>query len=675
MFPVALRHCASRLPFAAAFWALPGVAHAQPPPGAPPPSPLTSSISSSPGGELDPNSPMQALPDLGVAWPDPTAAAPAAPGAAPATGPTGKAQAPRAAIDAGVAQRYTVVLEGIDAAGGTALRARFDSVSTLVQSAGKPANVAQIDRRATEDAETLRALLVAEGFYDAEVDTKVEAQPDARIRVRLIATAGGIYHFSSVTLPGLDATAGDAPALRAAFTLKPDDPVDADKVNAAQASLKAALGERGYVFAKLDDPQIVVDHDAHAATLSLAVAPNGVKRFGHFELRGRHLFTAQHIAQIARLHPGDPLNAKRIDDLRRALIATGLVSTIQLTPIQTADPQVADLAVRLEPAPPRTVAAELGYGTGEGASLQLSWEHRNLLPPEGAVTFRGIVGTQEQALSANYRRSNFRSRDEALTGQLAIDHQKRPAYEAKTASVSAGIERQTNIIWQKKWTWSVGGQLLASDEKDVIQATGQPRDRTYFIGLVPLSLAYDGSDNLLDPTRGYRLSSHVSPSLSFQNGTFGYTIVQLDGSYYVPVSRKVVLAGRLRFGSIFGPDASRIAPSQRFYSGGGGSVRGYGYQDIGPRDIDNDPVGGKSLNEFALEARIRFGNFGVVPFFDGGNLYSSTMPRLTGLRYGTGIGVRYYTSFGPIRVDLGTPVNPQKGDTRVAVYVSLGQAF
>ena len=192
---------------------------------------------------------------------------------------------------------------------------------------------------------------------------------------------------------------------------------------------------------------------------------------------------------------------------------------------------------------------------------------------------------------------------------------------------------------------------------------------------VLLSLAYDGSDNLLDPTRGYRLSAHVSPELSFQNGTFGYTKVQIDGSYYVPVSRKLVLAGRLRFGSTFGPDTSRIAPSRRFYSGGGGSVRGYGYQDIGPRDIDNDPVGGKSLNEFAFEARIRFGNIGIVPFFDGGNLYSSTLPRLNGLRYGTGLGVRYYTSFGPIRVDLGTPVNPQKGDTRVAVYVSLGQAF
>ena len=96
---------------------------------------------------------------------------------------------------------------------------------------------------------------------------------------------------------------------------------------------------------------------------------------------------------------------------------------------------------------------------------------------------------------------------------------------------------------------------------------------------------------------------------------------------------------------------------------------------IGPRDPDNDPIGGRSLAEFSLEARVRFGSFGVVPFLDGGNLYSQVLPRFTGLRYGAGLGVRYYTSFGPIRVDLGTPLNPQKGDPRLAVYVSLGQAF
>jgi translocation and assembly module TamA len=153
----------------------------------------------------------------------------------------------------------------------------------------------------------------------------------------------------------------------------------------------------------------------------------------------------------------------------------------------------------------------------------------------------------------------------------------------------------------------------------------------------------------------------------------------LDASAYHPVSGSTVLAGRVRFGTIVGASRDDIAPSRRFYAGGGGSVRGYGYQRLGPRDIDGDPIGGRSLAEFALEARIRLkafgGNFGIVPFLDGGSLSTESTPDLKDWQLGAGVGLRYYSSFGPIRVDVGTPLNPQSDDSRVAVVVSLGQAF
>ena len=140
-----------------------------------------------------------------------------------------------------------------------------------------------------------------------------------------------------------------------------------------------------------------------------------------------------------------------------------------------------------------------------------------------------------------------------------------------------------------------------------------------------------------------------------------------------------MLAGRVRLGTIVGADRDAIAPSRRFYAGGGGSVRGYGYQRLGPRDIDGDPIGGRSLAEFSLEARIRLkafgGNLGIVPFVDGGTLSTRAMPDFGDWQFGAGLGLRYYSSFGPIRVDVGTPLNPQSGDSRVAVVVSLGQAF
>ena len=206
------------------------------------------------------------------------------------------------------------------------------------------------------------------------------------------------------------------------------------------------------------------------------------------------------------------------------------------------------------------------------------------------------------------------------------------------------------------------------------------RRRTFFIGALPGTLSYDGSNDLLDPTEGYRLSGRFSPELSLQGSVFGYSRLQLDGSFYQPVSERVTIAGRSRLGTIFGAARDRIAPSRRFYAGGGGSVRGYGYQDLGPRDpVFNDPIGGRSLAEFALEARVRVNmlgdKIGIVPFIDAGNISTSSLPDFGDLRFGAGIGIRYHTNFGPIRVDLGTPLNPQEGDSRIAVYVSLGQAF
>jgi translocation and assembly module TamA len=610
---------------------------------------------------LDPDSPLDEMPDIGVDWPDLNAAQ------EEEASPTGAA----GQTEAGDELRYTLRFEGLEIADREALASQFDALSVLRAGEKAPANVAQLDRRAREDANLLAELLRARGYYDATVDTRVVPEAGG-LAVVLAAAPGEQYRFTGVEVRGLPEA--QATPLREAFGIKPQDPVDAARVQAGEAALKARIGEAGFPFAQVPESEVVVDHASRTATLVLSVEPGGLKRYGRIVVPEGALFDAKHLAEIARFKPGQPYEAKDVDDLRRALIATGLASAVTVRPVPGATPETVDIAVTVERAPPRTIAGELGYGTGEGIRGEVSWQHRNLLPPEGGVTVRGVAGTQEFLLGANYRRNNFRKRDHVLTAQASISRVNRKAFEARTFLLGGGIERQTNIIFQKKWTWSAGVDLLATDERDNSRIISDRR-RTFFIAALPTSLSYDGSDNLLDPTRGFRVSGRLSPELSLQNGVFGYARVQLDASAYRPVSDRVVLAGRVRIGHIAGASASRIAPSRRFYAGGGGSVRGYGFQAIGPRDANNDPIGGRSLAEFGLEARVRFGNFGIVPFLDGGNIYRSALPGLSNMRFGAGIGARYYTNFGPIRVDVGTPLNPQRGDPKLAVYVSLGQAF
>ena len=582
--------------------------------------------------------------------------------------------------------RYQVVVnfvpsEDLKALDQGAFTSRFRALSTLERLADDDANLAQVNRRARDDRDLLDTMLHVYGFYDADVRNSVaRIEGQERVALTFDITAGPLYTLSAIDLAGLDAVGVDVPAMRAAFGMKVGDPANSDTIVAGRLALLTGLLETGFPFAETGEPDLLVDHDQRSGALTLAVKPGGQYRFGGIVTDDDDLFGSRHLQRIARFDRGDIFQASDVDDLRRAILATGLVSTITLTPIAATppagtEPGTVDIAVDTVAAPLRTIAGAVGYGTGEGYRAEVSWEHRNFFPPEGLVRARAVGGTQEQLINLVYRRNNFMTRDRVLTAQVLASNINRDAFEARTFLVSASLERQTNLIFQKKWTWSVGGELVLTDERDGRSRIVGGSRRTFFIAALPTSLTYDGSDDLLDPGKGFRLGGRVSPEYSLQSGSQGYVRIQLDGSYYQPVSDRIVMAGRVRLGSTFGADRFDIAPSRRFYAGGGGSVRGFGFQRIGPRDGNDDPIGGNGLAEFSLEARVRFGDFGVVPFFDAGNVYANSVPDFSGLRYGAGIGVRYYSSFGPLRIDVATPLNRQTGDSRIGVYISLGQAF
>jgi translocation and assembly module TamA len=318
---------------------------------------------------LDPSAPLDPLPDLGVDWPDMEQG-----------NDDAIAEAPDAGIaDAAAERRYTVRIEGLEPDTEAALKALFDPLSTLEQNRREPANAAQIDRRAREDSDLLAELLRARGYYDALVRTRVEGA-GGEVTVTLEAEPGPLYRFAEVRLPGLEGAGEDATLARR-FRRGADQPVDAARVTAGEAALRIELGKRGYAFAEVGEMDIALDHETRTASLTLPVNPNGTRQFGRIFLEGKPLFSAKHIQTIARWKPGAPYRAPLVEDLRRALIATGLVSAVAVRPVPGETPGSVDLAVSLERAPMRTVAGQAGYGTGEGIRIEASWQHRNLLPP------------------------------------------------------------------------------------------------------------------------------------------------------------------------------------------------------------------------------------------------------------------------------------------------------
>jgi len=572
---------------------------------------------------------------------------------------------------------------------------RFRDLSTIEQLSRDDAGLAQLAVRARNDNALLARLLRIYGYYDADVTQSIvaagardavdraDAGADAAIRFELLP--GDRYHFGAIDLSALSLPTAEMEGLRAHFAIRSGDPISSDRIVAERSKLDVALGESGYAFAKVGDPELVIDHRREQGDLTMPVEPGGRYRFGQVTSNLPKFLSGRHLQTIARFDAGDPYERSEAEDLRRAILATGLVASVAVTPRETRVPQGNEpgevaLDVEMTRAPLRTIAGAVGYESGEGPRAEVSWEHRNLFPPEGLLRLRGIAGLKEQLAGVTVRRNNLGGRDRILTFDLYGNVVERQAYDARTIAFAATYERVTTLLFQKPWTWSAGLEVLASNERESMVRGIDPVRLTYYTAALPLRAAWDGSDDLLDPRKGMRASLRVSPELSRQGGANAtYVRMQADASLYQPVSDGVVAAARVRLGSISGAAIGDIAPSRRFYAGGGGSVRGYGYQQIGPRDTAGDPSGGRALTEFSLEARIDTGlmggALGVVPFVDAGAVDETTTPRLRDIRLGAGIGIRYKTGFGPIRVDVGVPLNRRKGDARLGIYVALGQAF
>ncbi len=567
---------------------------------------------------------------------------------------------------------------------------RFEALSTIEELDAGDENVAQLAARAREDQDLLATLLRVYGYYDGEIIRTIgtrsageeSAVPQPRVRFDVIP--GPRYRYGAIGLGRLE-TAPDAAMLRSAFEIVTGDYLQSDVIERERFDLDRTLGETGYAFAEIDEPELLIDHARLEGDLTMAVRPKGKYVFGEVVSDDDDFLSSGHLADIARFEPGEVYQRSLELDLRRAITATGLVSSVSVTPREVVapsgdEPGVVAMDVALERAKLRTISGAIGYGSEEGFRIQASWEHRNLFPPEGALRVRGIVGTQEQLAGVTFRKNNFGGRDKVLTLDAYASTVDTDAYDARTVAVSGIYERTSTLLFQKPLAWGLGAEILATDERNrIVNGIARPR-QTYFIGSVFGRATIDTSDSLLDPTRGFRVTGFLAPETSRTEGEqFYYLRNRVDASYYQSVADRTVLAGRVAFASIQGAALVGIAPSRRLYAGGGGSVRGYGYQSIGPKNEFMEPIGGRSLVEASVEARIGTGFLdgavSVVPFFDLGSVSTSTSPDFGEVKMGAGIGLRYTTGFGPIRLDVGVPLNPDPEDASVAVYVSLGQAF
>ena len=430
----------------------------------------------------------------------------------------------------------------------------------------------------------------------------------------------------------------------------------------------------GHAKARATDERIVADHPARRLDAEIRIDPGPRMTFGELHVRGAETISAERVREIAGFPSGERFDPGDIATSAQRLRRVGMFRSASLEEADEADADdVLDITATLVEAPPRRFGFGAEVDTQEGLRLSSFWLHRNFLGGAERLRVEGDIGNiGGQADSGiDYRFSTRLTRPATFTPDTSIFGEARTEfiderdYRADRASLSFGA---AHVMSSR----SSGEAALALNYERVDDDFG----RTSLTKLsLPVRVTRDARDNELDASSGTFLRGVAEPFVGISGADNGAQL-KLDARAYYGFDEEgdYVIAGRLQGGAVLGSEIARTPRNLLFYSGGGGTVRGQPFQSLGA-ETDGARSGGRGFVGASGEFRASvWGNFGAVAFADAGYISNGAFSGDSDWHAGAGIGLRYDTGIGPIRVDVAGPVAGDTGDG-VQLYVGLGQAF
>ncbi len=525
----------------------------------------------------------------------------------------------------------------------------------------------------------MQAVLNAEGYYAATADVTVtlvaardddDAPPGTPSATAVFEVATGPrFAVADYRIVYRDIQNAARPETLREAGVEPDQSPRGADIARLEAAVVAALRARGFPSARSLDRRAEADFSEAAATIVFELESGPAARFGSVEWRGLSRTRKGFLNRQIPWEQGERFNRDTLGAYRDTLVETNLFRFIQLEPGAPDAEGLAPVIATVREAPPRTVSAGVSFATNRGAGGALMWEHRNLWRRGERLRLEADVAQIEQALAAQLRKPYPRVRLAAFAGAEAA-RDDNDAFEATRVTVNAGFEKR----FRQRWTGRGGLEVETSRSDDVFGETDA------VLAAAPFRALWDSIAEPLDPTDGVRVAADVVPVVGDAEGGLAFLRQELTLAAHKPLSdeARIVAAGWGRLGSITGAENAAIPATRRFFAGGGGSVRAYGFQRLGPLDEDNQPIGGRSVLEGGLEVRGRLSRrWGAAAFVEGGTVSASNFPDARErVLAGAGLGARYYTPVGPFRVDIAAPFDRRGGvDNPVQVFVSFGQAF
>lgn len=438
------------------------------------------------------------------------------------------------------------------------------------------------------------------------------------------------------------------------------------------------LKAEGRPLAKLTKREAVANHATNTVDLTLSAEGGPIAPLGEVAVKGQRTVDQDFIRRYSRLNGGEPYSPEKLRKASDRLRKLGVFSSISIKEASALAPNgTIPLTIEVSEGKHRYLGVGAQYSTTEGVGLQGYWGHRNLfgkaesLRIEGAVSRLGEASNvQDMDYSAGitFTKPGVFNPATTFTTTLKAKTEHPDTYDARSVTGYAGFSYEFNDYD----TASAGFEVEWTDTDDAFGSN------QYLTTSIPLEFVRDMRDDKLNPTEGFRAAISAKPSYEALNGTFFSSFEGSTTGYKgLGADDQVVLAGKIAGGILIGASSLEDIPAtRRFYAGGGGSVRGYSYQEISPYNDESKATGGRSYVVSSLEARFKVTEtIGLVPFIDAGLVSSDLAPDFSDIRAGAGIGLRYATPFGPLRLDVAMPLKKYEGGSSFGIYAGIGQSF
>lgn len=566
---------------------------------------------------------------------------------------------------------YNVSFLGID---DSDIKKRVKNGSDLIQLRKKaPSSITALSYRVQSDIPGLIKILRAYGYYDAWVESDMEVNED-KVLVKLIFHTGVRYHLKSYEIKKAPCTdQGTFPCDLISLedlNIELESPITSKEIINSELNILFNLSNCGYPLASVENRDLAVDMSQKGIFITECIDQGPLCHFGKLTIIGLKDVKPEYILRRVLFKEGQIYSSKLLEQTQKKFIDTELFSSAIITHAEDLDEQKKlPMKIHLTETKHRAFAVGISYATINGFGGTFSWVHRNLRGLGEKLRIEADISKIASVGNITYTKPDFIHMGQNYSATGAVIREDIDPYIAFTYRAANRLDRTFNE--RLYGSFGIKGEYIS-----VVDSISNGH---YTLIASPIYVKYSTANSLLNPTKGFSYIYKVTPYFSLNEDKIFFLKQRFTANFYYPIdkNKRFVFAFRAQLGSILGSSLSSIPFTKRFLGGSDDDLRGYRYKTVSPTNSAGKPTGGRSAIYWTFEPRVRItDNIGIVPFTDWGVVGDQSYPDPWNKWFkSAGIGLRYFTFFGPIRADIAFPLNKRSRDPRYRIYVSIGQTF